>query len=251
LKTIACMIQKGGVGKSSISASLAAELAQTGNVLFIDADPQSNSSTWLGPEELSLELSDVLYGKAELERAILKTGTPGLNLLPSAGLSGELNLYAKTKAVEDQKCFRRLVKAAAALGYRHIVFDTSPGFSSLERAVFMAADELVVPLEADSFAMDGLQIFSEHLKQFREYEEQDKPHFNKIVVNKIDKRIAQHEEILEQIRAYSGTFEIYEIPVDQAFKKCQRARLTIQEWTGTKADTLAAIKKLAADIREA
>jgi chromosome partitioning protein len=82
------MIQKGGVGKSSISASLAAELARSGEVLFIDADPQSNSSTWLGPEELSVELSDVLYGKVELAEAVLKTGTPGLYLLPSAGLSG-------------------------------------------------------------------------------------------------------------------------------------------------------------------
>jgi cellulose biosynthesis protein BcsQ len=161
-----------------------------------------------------------------------------------------LNLYAKTKAVEDQKCFRRLLKEGAALGYRYAVFDTSPGFSSLERAVFMAADELVVPLEADSFALDGLQIFSEHLKQFREYEERDSPYFNKIVVNKIDKRIAQHEEIIQQIRRYRGTFSVYEIPVDQAFKKCQRARMTIQEWTGTKPDTLAAVRKLAADLAE-
>jgi chromosome partitioning protein len=248
MKTIVFSIQKGGVGKSSLSVSLAAEIAkETGSVLLIDADPQGSASCWIGPEELNAELSDVLFDKADLKTAIVKTGTPGLTLLPTAGLGGELNLYSKTLASQQDRCIRKITKAAATLGYRYCVIDMSPAFGPLEWACFMAADEVITPVLPDSFAADGLEVFAGNLAQFRADKETENPIYKKIIVNALDKRIPQHAENLKKIKSGS-VFSIYVFPVDPAFRKSQAAGFTIQELTSTKQETRAELHRLALDI---
>jgi chromosome partitioning protein len=248
MRTIAFSMQKGGVGKTSLSVSLAAELAaETGSVLLIDADPQGSASGWIGPEELAAELSDVLFNKAALSTAIVKTATPGLSLLPTAGLGGELNLYSKTLASQQDRCFKKITKEAAALGFRFCVMDMSPGFGPLEWACFMAADEAITPVFPDSFAADGLEVFAGNLAQFRTDKETDKPFYKRLIVNALDKRIPQHGETLVKIKG-TRAFSVYEFPVDPAFRKCQAAGVTIQTFTTTKPDTRAELHRLALDI---
>ena len=248
MKTIAFSIQKGGVGKSSLSVSLAAELAkETGNVLLIDADPQGSASGWIGPDELEAELSDVLFSKAPLARAVIRTGTAGLHLLPTAGLGGELNLYAKTLASQQDRCIRKITREAAALGCRYCILDMSPAFGPLEWACLLAADEVITPILPDSFAADGLEVFAGNLKQFREDKETEKPFYKRVIVNAIDKRIPQHTEILAKVKA-GGIFTVYEFPVDPSFRKSQAAGMTVQDLTGTKPETLAEVRRLASDI---
>jgi chromosome partitioning protein len=251
MKTIAVSLQKGGVGKTSLAVSLAAELATlSGATLLIDADPQGNASAWVGPEIVDPELADVLYEKAKLDKAIIRTAAPGLFLLPTAGLGGNLKTFSESQAKDDPFCFRRLIKEAAALGYGYTVIDLSPGWGAIERAAILAADEVLTPVLGDSFAMDGLQIFADNLQTLRRRMETDRPIYNKVIVNAIDGRIKQHGETLTAIRGNAGqSLKIYEVPVDPAFRMAQRKHLTLQELAAVKPDTRAALTTITADIK--
>jgi chromosome partitioning protein len=250
MKTIAVSLQKGGVGKTSLAVAIAAELGQSGGtVLFIDADPQGNASAWVGQESIKFELSDVLYGKAPLDQAIMKTETPGLFLLPTAGLGGTLKAFSESQAKDDPFCMRRLIRKAAELGYTYSIIDLSPGWGAIERAAILASDEVLTPVLGDSFALDGLQIFAENLKTLRERMETDKPNYNKIIVNAIDGRIRQHADILKAIKDSAQGLKIYEVPVDPAFRMAQRKHLALQAVTTTKADTKTAIAAITQDLK--
>jgi chromosome partitioning protein len=249
MKTIAFSIQKGGVGKTSLSVSIAAELArETGSVLLIDADPQGSASGWLGPAELDAELSDALFEKVSPQKAVVQTSVPGLSLLPTAGLGGELSLYAKTLASQQDRCIRKIIRTAAAEGYRYCVLDMSPAFGPLEWACFLAADEAVTPVLPDSFALDGLEIFANNLMKFRRDKETEKPFYRRIAVNALDKRIPQHSETLAKLKSAGNLLKIYEFPVDPAFRKSQSAGVIVQDLPGAKKETLAELRRLALDI---
>ncbi|GMO49438.1 MAG: ParA family protein [Termitinemataceae bacterium] len=250
MKTIVLNIQKGGVGKTSLSVSLAAELAkETGNVLLIDADPQGSATNWIGQKDIPSELSDVLFGKADLKTAITKTNTEGLFLLPTAGQGGGLNLYAKTLANQQDRCIKKITReTAASFGYRFCIIDMSPAFGALEWACFIAADEVITPVLPDSFAADGLATFADNLAQFRSDKETDKPFYKRIIINSIDHRIPQHEKTLETIKQGNKGFLLYEFPVDPAFRKSQAAGITIRELQGAKKETLSELNRLSLDI---
>jgi chromosome partitioning protein len=259
MKTVAVSLQKGGVGKTTIAVSLAVELAkESGSVVLVDADPQGNSSSWIGPDLLEYELADVLTAKKEdqgalLDKAVLKTGLPGLYLLPTIGLSGGLKPFENT-ARDRPGCFRGIVTALENMGFRYCVFDLSPSFGPIEKAALIASHEVITPVMPDAFGLDGLTIFSNNMRDLRETLEEmnlSMPSYSKICINAIDNRIGQHREILAKMREYGETFSLYEIPVDPSFRKGQGAGLTIQELSVAKKETLSTLYKLAKDIMEA
>lgn len=252
MKTIAISLQKGGVGKTSLAVSLAAELSViAGSTLLIDADPQGNASAWIGTETIEFELADILLERAALKQAIVKTSAARLFLLPTAGLGGDLKTFSESHAKDDPFCLRRLIKEAAILGYAYTVIDLSPGWGAIERAAILAADEVITPVLGDSFAMDGLQIFAENLKTLRRRMETDKPKYNKVIVNAIDGRIKQHGEVLKIIKDNVGaSLKIYEVPVDPAFRRAQRKHVTLQTLHTVKQDTQIALSTLTTDIKE-
>ncbi|MDR1231995.1 MAG: AAA family ATPase [Spirochaetaceae bacterium] len=167
MKTIAIGLQKGGTGKTTLAVTLAAELAGYGKTLLIDADPQGNASAWVGPDSLSAELAGVLFERYPLEQAITGTQTSGFDLLPSAGLGGELKMFIETKAPGDPFCMQGLLEKTTARGYRYVVIDLSPAFGTFEREALTAADEVITPIMPDTFGIDGLQIFAENLLDAR------------------------------------------------------------------------------------
>lgn len=245
LKKIVIAIQKGGVGKTTVSVSLAAQLALEGKkVLLVDADSQGNSTSNL-IESFEYDLGEVLFGKVDVEKAITPTSIPNLFLIPTLAISedatNDLKLYRSMQASREPFIFVDLVNVIENLGFDYCIFDTSPAFEAFEENILAAVDEIVAVVKADGYSQDGLQIFRNNLKDC-EKRKHINPIFRTIVLNEVNKSYKLANEIIEALR--NTDFNIVEIPQDQNFKTATIFRKTIQQ-QGAKANTLEAFKKLA------
>ena len=247
MKVITFALQKGGTGKTSTSVSTAVDLAEKGKkVLLIDGDPQGNATTWLGVEEISFELSDVLMKKCPAQEAIIKTSVENLSLMPTASLDSTLRLYSKTLATEQPFVIKHLVRELKDQ-FDFIIVDTSPSFGALEESFFLASDEAITVLNIDEFSSDGLITFMQNIEKLRERYDTDKPRMDKIVLNSRDLRLIQQADYLEKIRAATDS-KLYIIPVDQGFRKAQSVHIPLQYLEGVKKETLSVISQLADDV---
>ena len=246
-KTIAFHLQKGGVGKTTISGTLACQSAINGhNTLVIDCDPQGNLSSWFLTQPPKYELSDVLQGKCFVEEAIIKAPELGnLSILPTFGIGGTLKNYSETKLAEEPFVIQDLVKDVSE-NFEHIILDLSPGLGRLERSALIASDEIITPMTPEVFSLDGLEIFIDELGKLKKNMRSSVKH-NKIIINSFDERIRQHRDIFKAAEE-SGRFAVYKIPVDPLFRKAQDASKAPQQFKvrgrGLKAKTIQAIADL-------
>jgi chromosome partitioning protein len=252
MKTIAIALQKGGTGKTVLSVSLAASLARQnpGRVLLVDCDPQGNSTDWTHIPQLQAELASVLLGKCKLKEAIVKTEFPGLDVLPTAGLGGELKVWDEGAGSRKPFAMREVIKAVAALGYKFCILDLSPGFGAIERSALVASDEVITPIMPDPFGISGLEIFTKNLADLRNDLETQKPEYRRIIINAVDNRIRQHGEIVETMRKEAAEFKLYVFPVDQVFRRAETEHKSIYDIGTAKKETLEELERLAVEVGE-
>lgn len=249
MKTITFAIQKGGTGKTSVSVSIAGELALSGKkTLIIDADPQGNSTGWIFPQ-IEYELSDVLKGDVKTEQAIKQTSIENLYILPTAGLGGGLRNYGETAPAEKIYAISNLLDEIKPMGFEYVIIDTSPSFTMLEKMCLVASNEVIAVLQLDIFSTDGLVTFASSLNSLKKNMRLQEPIFTKLILNSKDDRLQQQSQLLPQFEKNKG-FDLFTIPVDQAFKKAQASQTLVQTLYGTKKTTLDSIKKIAKAITE-
>ena len=171
-RILALANQKGGVGKTTTAINLGTALAAIGErVLIIDLDPQGNASTGLGIDRKRRLRStyDVLIGSTPLRGAILETAVPRLHIAPSTlDLSGiELEI-----AQQRDRAFR-LRNAVAALGnepgheFSYVLVDCPPSLNLLTVNAMAAANAILVPLQCEFFALEGLSQLLKTVEQVR------------------------------------------------------------------------------------
>jgi len=207
-RVLAVANQKGGVGKTTTAINLGTALAAIGeDVLIIDLDPQGNASTGLGIDRRSRRYStyDVLTGEAALRDAIVATAVPRLYLAPSTlDLSGlELEIgQARDRAFRLRSALAPL-NTVGGTKFSYVLVDCPPSLNLLTVNAMAAANAILVPLQCEFFALEGL---SQLLKTVESVREQLNPNLtiHGIVLTMYDARNNLSGQVVADVREFMG-----------------------------------------------
>jgi chromosome partitioning protein len=199
---IAVLNQKGGVGKTTTAINLGSYLAKAGKkILLVDFDPQGNATSGLGLSKETVETTsyDILFRPGEIATAILESSIPGLNVIPAnAGLAA-----AEVELVEKSGRELMLKKSLKGLDYDFILIDCPPALGLLTVNALAAADWLLIPVQAEYYALEGLSQLLSVMQRVRQGLNPDLELFG-VVVTMYDSRTSLSGQVYQELKKHFG-----------------------------------------------
>lgn len=212
-RVLALANQKGGVGKTTTAINLGTALAAIGErVLIVDLDPQGNASTGLGiePKDRRVSTYDVLVGDKTLASAVHETAVPGLAIAPSTlDLLGlELEIANLKDRAHRLKMAISALHVAEVMGgaapFTYILVDCPPSLNLLTINAMAAADAVLVPLQCEFFALEGLSQLLKTVEQVRQSLNPELS-IHGIVLTMFDSRNNLCTQVVDDVRSFMGS----------------------------------------------
>ena len=201
---VAIVNQKGGVGKSTTAINLAAYLAATGErLLVVDMDPQGNATSGLGvsPDSNGCMYDVLLEGKP-LHDVALKTNVEGMDVAPATiNLVGAEVELVSTLAREFK--LRRAIEKLPPQAYNRVLLDCPPSLDLLTLNALTAADEVLIPVQCEYYALEGLTQLMQSIRMVRE-ELNPRLRVGGVLLTMFDPRTNLAHQVADEVRSFFG-----------------------------------------------
>jgi chromosome partitioning protein len=207
MRVLALANQKGGVGKTTTAINLGTALAAVGErVLIIDLDPQGNASTGLGVDERPISTFDVLGGEAGIAAARVPTHVPRLSIVPATIdlMSFEREVGASSgRHYRLRDCLAAMAASEEPELASYVLIDCPPSLNLLTVNALAAADAVLVPLQCEFFALEGLAQLLSTVEEIR-VRLNPKLQIHGVVLTMYDQRTSLSDQVVDDVRRVLG-----------------------------------------------